>query len=109
LSLDGTTGEISGEIATDGIFAFVVKADDGIRVGFANLTINTLTFQIAVADVANALFGFATLPDEQMQFLDAQGNGNGDLDIGDFRAYLQAIGQLPEGPSIVRASTGDSQ
>jgi len=105
LSLDGTTGEISGEIATEGIFAFVVKADDGTRVGFADLTINTLTFQIAAADVANALFGLTTLPADQRQFLDTQGNGNGDVDIGDFRAYLQILGQLPAGSSTVRAAT----
>jgi hypothetical protein len=97
LSLDGETGEISGETAAEGIFSFVVKVDDGSRVGFAELTINTLTFQIAAEDVANALFGLTTLPSEQSQFLDTQGNGNGRLDIGDFRAHLQAIGQLPGG------------
>ena len=100
LSLDGESGEIFGETSDEGVFAFVVKADDGIRVGFADLTINTLTFQIAAADVANALFGLTTLPTEQMQFLDTQGNDNGALDIGDLRVYLQAIGELPGGPSI---------
>jgi hypothetical protein len=97
LSLDDATGEIFGDVITDGIFSFVVKADDGLRVGFAELTINTLTFQIAAEDVANALFGLTTLPSEQSQFLDTQGNRNGQLDIGDFRAHLQAIGQLPGG------------
>ena len=97
LSLDGATGEIAGEASVDGIFSFVVKADDGLRVGFADLTINTLTFQITAQDVANALFGLTTLPSEQSEFLDTGGNGNGQLDIGDFRAHLQAIGQLPGG------------
>ncbi len=97
LSLNGETGEISGEAITDGIFSFVVKADDGLLVGFAELTINTLTFQIAADDVANALFGLTTLPSEELQFLDTNGNSNGRLDIGDFRAHLQAIGQLPGG------------
>ncbi len=97
LSLDGATGEIAGEASVDGIFSFVVKADDGLRVGFADLTINTLTFQITAQDVANALFGLTTLPSEQLEFLDTGGNGNGQLDIGDFRAHLQAIGQLPGG------------
>jgi hypothetical protein len=103
LSLDGESGEITGETSDQGVFSFVVKADDGLRVGFADLTINTLTFQIAAADVANALFGFTTLPIEQTRFLDTQGNGNGTLDIGDLRLYLEAIGELPEGPSIVGA------
>ena len=104
LSLDGETGEISGEASAEGVFSFVVKADDGLRVGFADLTINTLTFQIAAVDVANALFGFTTLPTQELQFLDTQGNDNGTLDIGDFRAYLQAIGQLPGGSSTVAAA-----
>jgi hypothetical protein len=101
LVLNGETGEILGEASVDGIFSFVVKADDGLRVGFADLAINTLTFQIPADDVANALFGFTTLPIEQSQFLDTQGNANGTLDIGDFRVYLQVIGQLPGGSSIV--------
>ena len=110
LSLDGETGEITGEASDEGVFSFVVKADDGLRVGFADLRINTLTFQIAAEDVANALFGLTTLPEEQMQFLDTQGNDNGALDIGDFRAYLQAIGELPGGSSIVGiVSVGDPQ
>ncbi len=97
LSLNGETGEIFGEAITDGIFSFVVKADDGLLVGFAELTINTLTFQITAEDVANALFGLTTLPSEELQFLDTNGNSNGRLDIGDFRAHLQAIGQLSGG------------
>jgi len=97
LSLLGETGEISGQAITEGIFSFVVKADDGLRVGFAELSINTMPFQIAAQDVANALFGLTTLPSEQSEFLDTRGNGNGQLDIGDFRAHLQAIGQLPGG------------
>lgn len=110
LALDGGTGEISGEVSTDGIFSFVVKADDGNRVGFAALTINTLTFQITAADVANALFGLTTLPAQQSQFLDTQGNGNGTLDVGDFRAHLRVLGQLPSGSSIIgTAPTGGSQ
>jgi len=110
LFLDGETGEIAGETADQGVFSFVVKADDGVRVGFADLTINTLTFQIAAADVANALFGLTTLPIEQARFLDTQGNGNGTLDIGDFRTYLEAIGELPRGPSILgTVSAGDPE
>jgi hypothetical protein len=50
-----------------------------------------------VAYVAHALLGIpgASLAPAISDYLDQQGNGNGLLDVGDFRAYLKSQGSLP--------------
>jgi hypothetical protein len=47
---------------------------------------------MSTEEVANAVLGDpAAISDEVAHFLDLQGNRNGRLDIGDFRAYLRTL------------------
>jgi len=43
------------------------------------------------------LMGGPSLSAAQVQYLDSIGNRNGQLDVGDLRAYLRAQGQLSGG------------
>jgi hypothetical protein len=51
---------------------------------------------LSVADVVNTILGIAgLLTEDERRFLDLQGNRNGEMDVGDVRAYLTARGDLP--------------
>ena len=50
---------------------------------------------VVVQAAATDLLGGTPLDAAQQRFLDLQGNDNGKYDVGDFRAYLRATGQLP--------------
>ena len=59
----------------------------------------------AIASIATAsahLLGGLELDPIVQQQLDAQGNNNGKYDVGDFRAYLRANGQLSATTAAVR-------
>ena len=97
VKLSETTGELSGVPTDTGSFTFAVRPKSDKRVGFGRLTIHVSREQqmtIAVTDIANALMGGTSLTAEQVQYLDAHGNHNGVLDVGDLRAYLRAQGHL---------------
>ncbi|MFN2400054.1 MAG: hypothetical protein ABR543_15650 [Gemmatimonadaceae bacterium] len=49
---------------------------------------------------ANHLLGGTALTSQQAQLFDAIGNKNGRFDVGDFRAYLKALGQISAAQSI---------
>ena len=100
LGLDDVTGLIDGFPTQAGIFDFTIRADDGTRVGFADISLTVAAPQITASTVANAIFGLTTLSANEVTFLDQQGNVNGGLDIGDLRAHLRGLGQLP-GAAIV--------
>jgi hypothetical protein len=108
VTLDEVTGLLDGIPVAPGVFDMTVSVDDGTRVGFGNLTLTVVSPQIAASDVANAIFGLRTLTPQEVDFLDRQGNLNGELDIGDLRAHLRVQGQLPGSGSAVAAG-GESQ
>ena len=95
LSLAPGTGVLSGVVTAVGLFPLTIKVEDGVRVGFRDLSIRTSSNVTAPAVVANALFGLTTLPAAEVQAIDQAGNGNGALDIGDLRAQVRASGRLP--------------
>jgi hypothetical protein len=102
VSLDRTSGILSGVPADTGAFTFSVRATSGARFGFARFTISVAPAQVSVVDVTNALLGAASLSPALVSFLDRHGNNNGMLDAGDLRAYLRALGQLPSGSSRIQ-------
>ena len=95
ISLDPATG-VLGEFPTEaGTFDFRVRTEAGSRFGEKDYSITVTEPTLAVADVADQLLGVGgVLTAEEERFLDLLGNGNGVLDIGDFRAFLVAGGLL---------------
>jgi hypothetical protein len=91
------SGVLSGTPTDSGSFAFDARAAGGAQNATGHFTIAVSRQQpgsISIADIANALLGGPALTADQVQYLDAHGNHNGVLDVGDFRAYLRAQGQL---------------
>jgi hypothetical protein len=96
LTLDPASGVLAGVPTQKGTFAFAVRVEGNARFGNGEFTVQVGEPTLAIADVTSAILGVTGLlsPDEE-RFLDLQGNNNGQLDIGDVRAYLRARGQLP--------------
>lgn len=95
ITLAASTGVLSGIPEQEGVFALTVKAVSGQSFGFASFAITVTDPTVALGDAAAQLLGGAPLDSTQLRFLDLQGNHNGRFDVGDFRAYLRAKGQLP--------------
>jgi hypothetical protein len=95
ITLAAATGVLSGIPAQDGAFPLTVRGDAASRSGFGTFTITVTEPTVVVQAAATHLLGGAPVDSVQQRFLDLQGNQNGKFDIGDFRAYLRAIGQLP--------------
>jgi hypothetical protein len=96
LVLDAVSGVISGIPDSSGLLTFSVRGTSGDRFGSGTFTIGIREPVLAVTDVVNSILGVADLlTEDERRFLDLQGNQNGQMDIGDVRAYLAAQGQLP--------------
>ena len=95
ITLAAATGILSGIPAQDGAFPVTVRGDAASRSGFGSFTITVTKPTVVVQAAATHLLGGAPVDSVQQRFFDLQGNHNGKFDIGDFRAYLRAIGQLP--------------
>lgn len=57
--------------------------------------------------VAAALLGAGALGAADLQFLDALGNHNGRYDVGDLRAYLKLLGDLPGAAAVLSRPGSD--
>jgi hypothetical protein len=88
---DGTTN--ARLFVTDGDGALLEMNPDAVDapgwpVGFSAAS-------LALDDVTGELLGAADmLTADELEFLDGLGNNNGRFDVGDFRAYLLATGQI---------------
>lgn len=96
ISLAPGSGVLSGTPTEAGSFRFDVRATSGTRTASAAFTITVAPQAVTVtaAEIAAALVGGPALTADMVQALDAAGNGNGILDVGDLRAFLRAQGQL---------------
>lgn len=97
LSLDASTGIVSGVLEVADIFSFRVRVIDRDLFGERDMRMLVVKPEISESTAAGALLGRATLTDVEHRFLDIQGNGNGLYDVGDLRAHLQALGVVPRG------------
>jgi streptogramin lyase len=87
-------GVLAG-IPTDfGTFAFAVEATDGTHTWYASATLAVKSVPLSVAQIAAALIGGPPLSPALVEFLDAHGNKNGRLDVGDLRSYARSQGML---------------
>jgi hypothetical protein len=94
ISLTSSSGLVAGLATDTGSFAFTVKATSGAQTASAQFTILVTPVAVATDDIVSALFGDKTLAAEIVAFLDLHGNHNGQLDVGDLRAFLRASGVL---------------
>ncbi len=96
ITLDSLSGVLSGVPDHHGTFRFSVRGTSGDRLGPGTFTIVIYEPNLMVADIVNAILGVSDLlTEDEQRFLDLQGNQNGQLDVGDVRAYLAARRQLP--------------
>ena len=102
ITLAAATGVLSGIPAQDGAFPVSVRGDAASKSGFGSFTITVTEPTVVVQAAATHLLGGTPVDSVQQRFLDLQGNQNGKFDIGDFRAYLRATGQLPLLQALIR-------
>ena len=90
------TGVIAGVPTVAGQYRFTVRAESATQFGLWNFALTVGQPAVAIEDASNALFGVVTaLSPARKRYLDLIGNNNGRYDVGDFRAYLRLIAQLP--------------
>jgi streptogramin lyase len=99
-------GILSGTPLSVGQWTFFVRAETPTQFGLGRYTLRVAAGQTppqsppvlpSSAELARALLGVAGagLTLSMIELLDQQGNRNGVLDIGDFRARLRVLGGLP--------------
>ena len=92
------SGSIVGEAVEVGAFPLALRARDAIGLE-ADGTI-TLDVKVPVLGTTQMterfLIGSGSLTFAEERYLDRTGNGNGEYDLGDFRAYLLANPRVPE-------------
>lgn len=95
IALDSTTGIFSGRPERFGPATFTVRGTSGERFGVGTFTLSISTINVPATVAAKAFLGEsgAVSPEEE-HLLDQLGNGNGRLDVADFRAYLQSLHML---------------
>jgi len=86
---------ITGTPQDSGRFSFAVRAQGATRFGLRAFTLSVTNPSVDVTIAVAHLLGGDPLSTALQRFLDFQGNRNGRYDVGDFRAYLRARGQLP--------------
>lgn len=95
LSFDTQTGVISGIPELEEELSFTIRVEDGASFGVRTYMILIATPALTVNQASDGLLGVAAaLTVDLERFLDLQGNRNGSYDVGDFRAFLRAQGQL---------------
>jgi M6 family metalloprotease-like protein len=88
VSLDASTGVISGIPEAAGSFSFTVTASSGALQDTRDFTLQVGVPTLALDAVLDALLGAGYLPQPHLHYLDLLGNRNGKLDVGDVRAWL---------------------
>jgi M6 family metalloprotease-like protein len=100
LALDPATGAISGAPEEEGGFEIEYEAISGALSTSDTVTIVVTRPSLLLDNVVHHLLSpVRVLSDDEERYLDIIGNKNGAFDIGDFRAYLQYTGVVPEGLS----------
>ena len=99
ISLTPATGVVGGTPTDTGSFSFDVRATNGTRTASAifSISVTHQAVTVTAAEIAEALDGGPALSAETVQALDAGGNRNGILDVGDLRAFLRTQGHLVGG------------
>jgi hypothetical protein len=92
LALDSITGMLEGVPLRTGQHGLSVVATWKGLAADATLTLTVLRPDIDEGVLLDGLLGLSPLPADVVRLLDASGNENGVLDLGDFRAWVRAEG-----------------
>lgn len=87
-------GEVTAERTISGEATAETSLEQGLVLG-SDGVFALEPDDLEAADVAAHLLGDETLEDADVVYLDLLGNENGRLDVGDVRAFLVSIGEIP--------------
>ncbi|RMH12660.1 MAG: M6 family metalloprotease domain-containing protein, partial [Gemmatimonadetes bacterium] len=88
-----SAARIDGVPLEEGVFPVTVRARDAVGLeAAAEVTLRVLAPELLPRDLARSMAPGERLPDDLVRFLDRNGNGNGTLDVGDFRWFLMSRG-----------------
>ena len=99
LTLNGTTGVVSGFPQQTGNFTYTASVTSGAQTQAKTFTFSVTAPTLATADVLTQLFGGSSLNADQVRYLDFLGNNNSSFDIGDFLAWVKLTG-APPSPAV---------
>src|SRR5688572_24901544 len=89
-----SAGVLHGTPTATGSFTFTVRGENSDQIWMGEASISVGTVAVSVTAIVDALMGGTPLSAAAVGFLDQNGNKNGQLDVGDLRAYLRTQGQL---------------
>ena len=99
LTLNATSGVVSGFLHQTGNFTYTVTVTSGAQSQGKTFTFSVTAPTLATADVTAQLLGpTAPLNADQIRYLDFLGNNNGGFDVGDFLAWVKLTGAPPSPP-----------
>ena len=91
VSLNASSGVLSGIPQASGTFTFSARVEGLGRVGVREFTLDVSRPVVTSGAATEFLLGVTSRMTPALQrFMDLQGNRNGRFDIGDLRAYLRA-------------------
>jgi M6 family metalloprotease-like protein len=103
LTLNASTGVVSGFLQQAGDFSYTVQLTSGAQSQSRTFTFSVTTPTLVTSDVVTQLLGpGAPLNADQTRYLDFLGNHNGSYDIGDFLAWVKATG-APLSAAVLQA------
>jgi M6 family metalloprotease-like protein len=86
------TGVVSGVPGANGTFNYTARVSSGGQIQNRSYTITVTTPALTLANVLARLFDpvATTLTADQIRYLDLNGNNNGQLDVGDLKAWRES-------------------
>jgi M6 family metalloprotease-like protein len=86
-------GVLSGSPKQTGAFSYTARDTSGLQVSQTAFGFSVTAPTLVTADVVNqVLTGVSALTANQLTYLDYLGNNNGNVDLGDFLAWVNATG-----------------
>jgi len=86
-------GVLSGSPKQTGAFSYTARDTSGLQVSQGTFGFSVTAPTLVTADVVSQLLtGFSALTANQLTYLDYLGNSNGNVDVGDFLAWVNATG-----------------
>lgn len=89
----GTSGQLVGRMEETGEFVADFQVLSGTQADTSRVTWSISAPALVALDVAGHLLGSGSvLTNDELTYLDLQGNGNGSFDLGDFLGWIESTG-----------------